>query len=149
MKISGNLTCALSVCLLLFLSACSKDKKENSQPKNIYIFGSWYTKTGESSERHLNFGQNHEFELIDVDFKNGNISSVQYSGQYSLKGDSLKISISEKTVTKDNRLISQEPSDVKFYANSTYAVDGYSLMLNFKDNESRPVKTIFSMALPD
>ncbi|SEN44683.1 hypothetical protein SAMN05192574_103188 [Mucilaginibacter gossypiicola] len=147
MKISRNLTCGLSICLLLFLNACSKDKKENVLTKNTSIFGAWYAKTGDSTERHLSFGQTNQFELVDVTFKkDSSILAVYYSGQYGLKGDSLKISISGKAVREGNTMISQEPSDAKFYVNSTYIVDGHSLTLNFKDNESKATKTTFLVA---
>jgi hypothetical protein len=134
----------------LFLNACSKDKKTNPDPtKNTSILGSWFTKSGESAERHLNFGNMGTFELIDVNYKGGNVTAVYYLGKFTLKGDSLNISISEKAVRKGNELISQEPSDAKFYTKSTYNVDGHSLILNYKDSESKPVKMTFSMILPD
>jgi hypothetical protein len=150
MKILTNLTCSLFVCAVLFLSACSKDKKTNPGPtKNTSILGSWFIKSGESAERHLNFGNMGTFELIDVDYKGGNVTAVYYSGKYTLKGDSLNISISEKAVRKGNELISKEPSDAEFYTKSIYIVDGHSLILNYKDSESKPVKVTFSMILPD
>lgn len=146
-----KLAACLLVAVLFCLSACKKDKpQQHIAQKNTSLFGQWYTliKPGEQ-ERHLLFLSDSTFSLVDVEYKNGNSTTVTYNGKFHTKGNGLDIAITKKTTSQSGSVISTEPSDAKFYMNSTFAVDNNKLILDFADNNGAPVNTTFMMILPD
>lgn len=70
-------------------------------------------------------------------------------GKFHTKDNNLVIVIAKKTVSKDSDVINTEPSDTKFYVNSTFTVDDHKLTLNFADTNGTIVNSTFIMLLPD
>ncbi|WPV01220.1 hypothetical protein SNE26_05500 [Mucilaginibacter sp. cycad4] len=149
--ILGKLAACLLIAALFFLSACKKDKSQ--QPvtaKNTSLFGQWYTSIKDTEKgRYLIFASDSSFLLTDVEYKNGKSTAVMYTGKFHTKENNLVVVIAKKTVSKDSDVISTEPSDAKFYVNSTFTVDDHKLTLSFADATGATVNNTFMMLLPD
>ena len=146
-----KLATGLLAVALFFLTACKKDKAQQPVvPKNTSLFGQWYIaiKEGEQS-RYLIFASDSTFLLADVTYKNGNLTTVQYTGKFHTKGNGLNIVIAKKAVSEGNNVISTEPSDAQFYINSAFVVDDRKLTLNYDDTNGVALKSVFAMILPD
>ncbi|SCW56327.1 hypothetical protein [Mucilaginibacter sp. NFR10] len=145
-----NLTVCLLLSVLFSLGACKKDKAQQPVKKNTSLFGQWYipVKEGEQA-RYLVFSSDSTFILADVTYKNGNSTTVQYTGKFHTKGDGLNIVIAKKIVSEGSNVISTAPSNAQFYTNSAFVVDNYKLTINYKDNTGAAMKSIFSMVLQD
>jgi len=146
-----GITVSLFIAVLFFLVACKKDKAQ--QPvvlKNTSLLGQWYTPIKEGEQvRYLLFASDSTFLLVDVAYKNGNSTTVQYTGKFSTKGNGLNIDIAKKTVSEGSNVISTEPSDAQFYVNSAFVVDDHKLTLTYKDATGAAAKSVFAMVLPD
>ncbi|WP_154402372.1 hypothetical protein [Mucilaginibacter endophyticus] len=146
-----KLATSLLVVALFFMGACKKDKaQEHVASKNTSLFGQWYIpiKEGEQS-RYLIFASDSSFLLVDVTYKNGSSTTVQYTGKFHTKGDGLNIVIAKKTVSEGGNIISTEPSAAQFYVNSAFVVDDRKLTLNYADTNGAALKSIFAMVLQD
>lgn len=145
-----NLTVCLLLSVLFSLGACKKDKAQQPVQKNTSLFGQWYIPIKEGEQgRYLIFASDSTFLLVDVSYKSGNSTMVQYTGKFHTKGDGLNIVIAKKTVSEGGNVISTEPSNAQFYTNSAFVVDDHKLTLNYKDNSGAAIKSIFAMVLPD
>lgn len=146
-----KLAACLLITALFCLGACKKDKPQ--QPvvqKNTALFGQWYTSVKEGEQgRYLTFASDSSFSLTDVAYKNGNSTTVTYTGKFHTKGNGLDIAITKKSTSQSGSVISTEPSDAKFYMNSTFNVDDHKLTLGFADTNGAPVNTTFMILIPD
>lgn len=95
------------------------------------------------------FVSDSSFLLTDVEYDNGESTAVMYTGKCHTKDNNLVVVIAEKTVSKDSDVISTEPSDAKFYVNSTFTVNDHKLTLSFADTNGAAVNNTFMMLLPD
>ncbi|WP_121810557.1 hypothetical protein [Mucilaginibacter kameinonensis] len=146
-----KLATVLLVVALFFLAACKKDKaQQHVASKNTSLFGQWYIPIKEGEQgRYLIFASDSTFLLADVTYKNGNSTTVQYTGKFHTKGDGLNIVIAKKTVSESGSVISTESSDAQFYVNSAFLVDDRKLTLNYADTNGAPLKSVFAMVLQD
>jgi hypothetical protein len=146
-----KLAACLLVGALFFLSACKKDKAQDSvRPKNTSLFGQWYIPIKEGEQgRYLTFVSDSTFMLIDYEYKSSKPTTVQYTGKFRTKNNKLNITIAKKTVSENGKVISTEPSDSQFYINSAFVVDDRKLTLNYTDITGAVAKSIFVMLVPD
>ncbi|WP_162996445.1 hypothetical protein [Mucilaginibacter celer] len=130
------------------LSACKKDKPQPPEPVKS-IMGDWYTslKTGEQ-RTHIYFFSDSTVATRKLPYADGETTDTVYSGRFRTQGDSLKISITEKTINQQGAVLSKEPSNIKIFQQATYKITGPNLVLNYTDTDGAAARITFLRLLP-
>ncbi len=118
-------TTCLSVLLLISLAACKKEREE--LPKNSLV-GQWYETNLTGFVRSLQFTNDNKFGFTAGDMA-GN--ATRYFGTYELKGDSMKVAISEKTTQEAGKPAVKAPSNQVLYEKATFKVSVDTLTLKY------------------
>lgn len=117
------------ICSLLVTGACKKDKKETEPVK---LLGGWVdTSKGPAAYTQLTFNAKGEFSSTLLFHDNGKTSGTTYSGTYTIKGDSLKIAIKEKTEADQNSKIVVTPSSFNIFEKATFVLKDNVLTIKY------------------
>ena len=138
----------LTACIIAFISACEKDKPEPLQ-QNKTLMGEWYTPMKpDGAMQHVYFLADSVFGIRSMKASDGQDLDTLYTGRFKTRGDSLKISITERSISKQGVLISKEPSDRKIFSNVSYKIANQNLILNYTTAAGAPVRITFMKLLP-
>jgi hypothetical protein len=148
--ITSMLSCLL-ISSLLILSGCKKEKKTQPETFNT-ILGGWYeTPITVSISRNLNFGSDGTFIMTIANYGTPT-SVIKFSGTFKIKGDSLLVTIKEKSIREGNNPATTTPANDKLYESAKFNVNDSILTLNYTTYPAdAPVSTQakFRRQLPD
>jgi hypothetical protein len=124
-----NLLHGILICSLLITGACKKDKKETDPTKAL--LGTWVDSDQPSYRTQLSFNGSGQYTYTLLLRDNGKISSTSYSGNYTIKADSLKIDIHEKIEQDQNAQIVKTPDNTNFFEKATFTIKDNILSIKY------------------
>jgi len=112
--------------IVVLASACKKDKQNQRS-----LFGNWNeTQQMQNYARTLNFGIDSTFSMSL--YSTGiTASTIVLSGKYRIKGDSLLVTITQRSTKTGNEPAVIEPANDKLYDKATYTVSDNLLLLKY------------------
>jgi hypothetical protein len=146
-----SMICGLLISSLLMLSGCKKEKKTQPETFNT-ILGGWNeTPITVGTSRNLNFGPDSTFVMTITNYDTPT-STIKFSGTFKIKGDSLLVTIKEKSIREGNNPAATTPADDKLYENAKFNVNDAVLTLNYTTYPADgpvPTQAKFRRQLPD
>lgn len=146
-----SMICSLLISSLLVLSGCKKEKKTQPETFNT-ILGGWYEMPIiVNTSRNLSFGSDGTFVMTITNYSTST-SIIKFSGTFKIKGDSLLVTIKEKSIREGNNPVTTTPADDKLYENAKFNVNDSILTLNYTTYPADgpvPTQTKFRRQLPD
>lgn len=115
----------LSIFLLISLAACKKERDE--APAHTLV-GQWYETNLTGLVRSLQFTNDNKFGFTSGD-QAGN--ATRYFGTYELRGDSMKVAITEKVTQEAGKPSVKTPSNQALYEKATFKVSVDTLTLKY------------------
>ena len=122
--------------LLLGFTSCKKDKADHE------LWGEWREKELTGLSRRINFNANNSFFMAVTTESAPNISTALI-GTYTLQGDVLKVTITEKLVYEVGKPDQKSPDQTKLFENATFSIKDNVLTLNYTTYPAdAPVATV-------
>lgn len=137
---------------MLITGACQKEKRQVTDPVKTLV-GGWNAVPVEANYgRRLYFGSDGSFTAAYIYHNDGDVSVESFLGTYTIKGDSLKVTIKEASEQHGNSPAVKTQINIQLYEKATYSINGSSLILNYITYPADgPVltQTKFTRELPD